>query len=299
MSSYLNRILYHHTDLAGPYDLTHAHPFMLTKEFKHRSNEVCHDAILHETINADDTREKPLDAREKPLDAREKPLEPIQEDTKRLISPKQQDSLFWCLYIIEHGYKDYIQITHQYGIKELEEKQKTYEFVKNNTSLVKNTNYKMTGVAIQEMLSELIVVQKNLSFLSLIATIVRYNINILIVMEEKNCMLEFWCNKERIPNPNSLREDGDAATYVIYKTKYGKYKLQEENISSYKLQELRDSYVVLESYNKILKAQTNYKVDDLEVMARKLYIITGTEEMKIKYKKGELYDKIIETIGTI
>jgi hypothetical protein len=264
---------------------------MLTKEFKHKSNEVCHDAILHETINADNNREKTL--------------KPIHEDTKPLISPKQQDSLFWCLYIIEHGYKDYIQITHQYGIKELEEKQKTYEFVKNNISLVKNTNYKMTGVAIQEMLSELIVVQKNLSFLSLIAMIVRYNVNILIVMEDKHCMLEFWSNKERIPTIETLRENGDASTYVIYKTKYGKYKLQEENISTYKLQELRNTYIVLESYNKILKAQTNYKVDDLEAMARKLHIIdsngvNGETKVKAeKYKKGELYNKIIETIGTI
>ena len=281
MSSYLNRIFYHHTDLTSPYDLTHLQSSMLTKEFKHRSNEVCPDPIH-------DTSEKMLEPREKTI-----------EDTKQLISPKQQDSLFWCLYIIEHGYKDYIQITHQYGIKELEEKQKTYEFVKNNTSMVKNTNYKMTGVAIQEMLSELIVVQKTLSFLSLIAMIVRYNINILIVMEEKKCMIEFWSNKERIPTLDTLREDGDAATYVIYKTKYGKYKLQEENISTYKLQELRDTYLVLESYNKILKAQTNYKVDDLEAMARKLHIITGTEEMKIKYKKGDLYNKIIETVGTI
>ena len=288
MSSYLNRIFYHHTDLTGPYDLTHLQSSMLTKEFKRRSNEVCPDPIH-------DTSEKPLETREKPLETREKTI----EDTKQLISPKQQDSLFWCLYIIEHGYKDYIQITHQYGIKELEEKQKTYEFVKNNTSMVKNTNYKMTGVAIQEMLSELIVVQKTLSFLSLIAMIVRYNINILIVMEEKKCMIEFWSNKERIPTLDTLREDGDAATYVIYKTKHGKYKLQEENISTYKLQELRDTYLVLESYNKILKAQTNYKVDDLEAMARKLHIITGTEETKTKYKKGELYNKIIETVGTI
>jgi len=234
------------------------------------------------------------------------------------IEPKQNDTLFWCIYIIAHGYNDYLQISRNYGVKELEEKQKIFEFIKTNTSKIKNTNYKITNVAIQEMSSEFITVQKETSILCLIAMTVYYNINILIVNSNDNGIIEFWSNKEQIPSISSTESsretsasayvslqipsltlqttsvpDPDSAmTYVLYKNKFGKYKLMLENVSTSKMYELKDKYIVLDSYIKPLKTISNYKVEQLEHMAKKL----GVFDVNKKYKKSDLYDLVNDSL---
>jgi hypothetical protein len=200
-------------------------------------------------------------------------------DEKELISPRHQDTLFWCLFIIHFGYKEYLQVDRNYGVKELEEKQKIYEFIKNNPTKAKETNYKITNVAIQEMLSELMTPQKQTSMLSLIGLIAYYNVNLFIINEETKCMLEFWANAEM---------KTDTLTYIIYKSSDGKYKLQFENIGEYKVVELRNKYMVLEHYSKYMKSVSGYKVEELEAMAQKLNIFDETK----KYKKSELYENI-------
>lgn len=196
--------------------------------------------------------------------------------------PKQHDSLFWCLYIIVHGYAEYKQVTHNYGVKELEEKQKYIVYLKENKLAVKSTNYKVTNVAIQEMLSEFMTVQKKTSFLCLIAMVVYYNINIFIIDESKLTMLEFLANKDIIDTPS----------YVLYTTKFGKYKCGIENLSTSAIMEFRDKYIVLDSYLRPLKAASNYKVEELEGLLKKL----GKYDENKKYKKQDLYDRINELI---
>lgn len=200
-------------------------------------------------------------------------------DEKELISPRHQDTLFWCLFIIHFGYKEYLQVDRNYGVKELEEKQKIYEFIKNNPTKAKETNYKITNVAIQEMLSELMTPQKHTSMLSLIGLIAYYHVNLCIINEETKCMLEFWANAEM---------KTDTLTYIIYKSSDGKYKLLFENIGEYKVIELRNKYMVLEHYSKYMKSVSGYKVEELEAMAQKLNIFDETK----KYKKSELYENI-------
>ena len=208
--------------------------------------------------------------------------EKIEKQLYEFIEPTQHDSLFWCLYIISHGYNEYKQIGHNYGVKELEEKHKIFEFIKTNISAIKNTNYKITNVAIQEMSSDFIIIQKRTSYLCLIAMIVYYNINIFIVDETKNTMLEFLVSKD----------SNESMSYILYTNNFGKYKLVVENISTSKIIELRDKYIVLNSYLKPLKAISNYKVDELEILLKK----TGNYNENQKYKKQDLYDKIIEAV---
>lgn len=211
-----------------------------------------------------------------------------QEEKMNFIEPRHHDTLFWCLYIIAHGYKDYIEIDRNYGVKELDEKQKISEFIKTNINKIKNTNYKITNVAIQEMLSEFMTVQKNTSILCLIAMTVYYNINILIIDSSDKTMLEFWASKDSIPHMDRLADENGAMTYVLYKNENGKYKLRIENISTSRIYEMKEKYLVLESYLKPIRAMTNYKVEELEQMAKKLGVLDETK----KCKKNELYELI-------
>jgi hypothetical protein len=101
-------------------------------------------------------------------------------------------------------------------------------------------------------------------------------------------MLEFWCNKDRIPNSNELTDENEELTYVLYKTENGKYKLQYENIGSFQIEDLKEKFVVLESYNKYLKAASAYKVEELQNMAKKFGVFDETK----KYKKSDLYELV-------
>jgi hypothetical protein len=239
-------------------------------------------------INNSNSIENVLSSEQPKIEETEEEKQESNIRKEELYQPKQQDTLFWSLYIINYGYNDYLQIDHNYGVKELEEKQKISKFMKENVVRIKNTNYKLTNVAIQEVLSELLTSQKETSLLCLIVMIVYYNINILIINENTKCMLEFWCNKDRIPSTNSSSEESDALTYVLYKTDNGKYKLQYENIGSFQINDLKEKYVVLESYNKYIKAISNYKVEELEDMAKKFDVFDETK----KYKKAELYELV-------
>ena len=276
MSMIINNLLYRFNIFSKPSDIVLLNKYMLTTENK--------DTI----INNSNTNENVISSDEPKIEESEELSRESHIKKEELYQPKQQDTLFWCLYIMNYGYNDYLQIAHNYGVKELEEKQNISKFMKENVVRIKNTNYKLTNVAIQEVLSELLTSQKETSLLCLIVMIVYYNINILIINENTKCMLEFWCNKDRMPSTNSSSEESDALTYVLYKTDNGKYKLQYENIGSFQINDLKEKYVVLESYNKYIKAISNYKVEELEDMAKKFGVFDETK----KYKKAELYELV-------
>lgn len=159
-------------------DLIKFHPYMLCKDKKKEMEERMDDPnIVVEPVYPDRQDDDKIENKS----ARPEP-EPIQKpndnttvmrtkiNTKsndKLIYVNQDDMLFWCLFIMQHGMSEYMIIGRNYGVKELEEKKNIYEFVKKNPLLVKNTNTKITNVAIKEILSELITVQrKNVVLLS-------------------------------------------------------------------------------------------------------------------------------------
>jgi len=280
MISFINSISYKNSLFKYTRDVLKLKSFMFTKEKK---EAIINNSEFEAKKLALDDPGKESELKIEDIDVPQT-VDIIKEeefaiDEKELISPRHQDTLFWCLFIIHFGYKEYLQVDRNYGVKELEEKQKIYEFIKNNPTKAKETNYKITNVAIQEMLSELMTPQKQTSMLSLIGLIAYYNVNLFIINEETKCMLEFWANAEM---------KTDTFTYIIYKSSDGKYKLQFENIGEYKVVELRNKYMVLEHYSKYMKSVSGYKVEELEAMAQKLNIFDETK----KYKKSELYENI-------
>ena len=280
MTAYLRKIFFETKEIIKSSDVVKLRDFMYTKT---KRDEIMGNSLVFTSSNNPIPKEE---ITESVMPVEEEKFEKPSID--ECITPRQFDTLFWCLYIIHHGYNDYTQISHNYGVRELEEKQKVFEFVKKNTSFIKNTNYKLTNVAIQEILSELMTVQKVTSMNVMIAMCVYYNINILIVDANEKCMMEFWANKSQIPSMDKINEKNDAETYVLRKNNLGKYKLQMENIGASKIREMQEKYLVLESYSKPLKTISGYKVDELETIARKL----GVFQENKKYKKGDLYELV-------
>jgi hypothetical protein len=240
------------------------------------SESVCEKSIVINTIEEINEIEK------EQVEA--KPRNNISD----LITPKQADSLFWCLFIAHFGYGEYIEVDRNYGIKELEIKKQIGDFISKNPHKMKNTNVKLTKIAVQEILSELLTSQKDTSMQCLMALLVYYNINVILVNSTKLLMLEYIANVHE----NEIEdEDCDTSTtYVLYKDAYNKYSVQTEHLTVAEIAGMKEKMICLDNHNKPLKPISQYKVDELEELAKKMGIL----DTKKKYKKAELYQEIVD-----
>ena len=197
------------------------------------------------------------------------------------MQPKQTDTLFWCLYIAIFGYNDYLEVSRNYGVKELDIKKQIADYLQGCPGAFKQTNVKVTKVAIQEIRSDLLTSQKETSILCLLAMIVKYKINVALVDPSDRFYLEYYYD--------TCSED---PVFIIQKDTFGKYKLQNEPLSKEMLATWKESRTALESYLKPLRAISLYKVSELEELAEKV----GVLDDKKKYKKAELYNDISEVL---
>ena len=194
-------------------------------------------------------------------------------------SPKQHDTLFWCIFIIANGYGEYINIDRNYGVKELEIKQQIGLFVANKEYQKNTPNYKITNDLRGEIHSELLTSQKDTSFPCLLILCCYYKINVVLLHPNGKLMLEFISNT-----------DADTSYYILKKNINDKYSVNTDKKTWKDVQEMKTKYVCIGNYMKPIKAAGNYKMEDLELFAEKLDVLDKTK----KYKKIELYQLVQE-----
>ena len=198
---------------------------------------------------------------------------PIKTKSKGF-SPRDRDALFWCIFVHHYGEMEYEMIRTNYGKRKVDEKMKIYSWLKDNKSLIKTyPSMKITNVMYQEMLSELMCVQSDTGFLSIIAFSLYYKIDIYLVNDSKKIYLEFLGQMGLDEKPNRC---------FLYKLERG-YRLSYESTTEDIISMIR-----LESYQKPLKAISNFKVYELEELAK----ILGIQSSSMK--KPELYQKLSE-----
>ena len=212
-----------------------------------------------------------------------KPIPEKKEESTSFL-PRQQDTLFWCIFIIVNGFNEYNEIQRNYGVVELEIKKKIADYLKDNSSNMKQTNYKITKIKIQEIMSELLTSQKMTSYECLLAMCVFYKINIAIIFSNDKIMTEFISSN-----------DEETPFYILNKDSYGKYKVDTVKKSWKEIQEMKQTRVCLDNYLKPMKSISNYTIPNLEELATKL----GVFDVTNKYKKQELYELINNTINPV
>jgi hypothetical protein len=201
----------------------------------------------------------------------------------QFISPNKTDTLFWCIYISNYGEKHYLAIGNKYGNVEIAEKQKIMEFLKSNKNALKNHNRKITLVATQEVMSDLMTNTKT-SIMSLVAFSVYYKKNIVLLNSINKTFLEYVFEKES--NIDNL-ETNTRKWIVIQYTENKKYRVLEEAITDLS-EYITLEYVRIESYDKPLKGISTYKMGELLEVASK--IPEFAKEPKLL--KPELYGKL-------
>jgi len=286
MSSYCNSIFFGSKDVT----IEDMQPYMLTVSNKEK--EIVEEPIVTVKTIELEKEEHTLPVQEKEPTISEpteevtvtdlvKPNE-VTSTTIDLVLPKQQDTLFWCIYIAVFGYNDYLEVSRNYGVKELDIKKQIADFLQKTPTAFKNSNIKVTKVAIQEILSELLTSQKETSILCLLAMIVKHKINVLLVDPTDRFYLEYYHDKDMDEIP----------TYVLRKDTYGKYRIQLEPLSKDIIIHWKSSRFALDSYQKPLRAASLYKVQELEDIARRFSLYDDAK----KYKKADLYNDICEGI---
>ena len=235
---------------------------------------------LHDSMLVDVVVHEPIFIREKEKE-KEKEIKNIKE--REWFLPKQNDTIFWCIYAFIHGQGEYNQIGHSYGNRQLEEKQKIIDYVKKNPKILKSSNLKITNGNIQEILSEFMV-DKSTSFYGVAALAIYYKTPIYFINQEKKTYLKFLPESEYLENP--------ICYLYLHKTDRGFPKYKMNVLDEQKENTELNSMICLESHLKPLKPISYYKSEDLNIIAEKIGFFR-----KEKMKKQELYEKLYELCG--
>jgi len=213
-------------------------------------------------------------------------------------TPRQKNSLFWCLYIIVNGLSGY-EYEKNYFTTEQEFKVKTIERIKKGENKQILKEHKMSKNMIESGL--MVSGTSGISPKILYALSLFYNINIFYIY--KKTYYEMFADTNANANANSkvyiIKFDPDINYYSVCLDE-GKTKIIEyiENIKKtcLKLENLDD-------VNKPLRPITSYSQNDLVNIAAKMNIpdtrildesVTNAKK-KVKSKtKNELYTEIME-----
>ena len=214
---------------------------------------------------------------------------PIQTRLEKecLFAKNVQDGLFWAMYIANYGYNEYNRNKYNYGKVEVQEKEKIAEYLHNNNTNKKQTNYKLTRGFCCEIESDLITKPK-MPFSGLIGMCAMYSCNIVVVDLNKKIYYLFTSQEEK---------EDLTKTYILYKNplhnKSNEYFVDIDH-KIYPWIELKEHFFKIENYQKPMKSITNYKKTELEYIIEKLNINRDGKE-----DKHQLYEKIIIYLSTV
>ena len=197
------------------------------------------------------------------------------------VRPSHPDTLFWCLYIIHFGYAEYMQIGRNYGVRELEIKKKVADHILANPTLLKQANFKITKVAQQEIISELLTSQKETSILALYAIASYFQVHLLLANEPKHVLIEIRGQK-----------DAENPTYLLYKDSYQKYRVRFDALTEEEIHTYKREWTCLESHMKPLRAISTYKTAELVELATQF----GIYNAESKPKKADMYHAVVQRL---
>jgi hypothetical protein len=198
---------------------------------------------------------------------------------------------------------DYISIGTKYKNKEIEIKQQMIKTIQTTPNLLKQNaseghTYKITKVATQEIMSELMLDQKT-SLQTLYAMCIINKLCVYLVDENTKTYLIYGkdevgkdkVEKDKVEKDKVDKDDknrDNAGPVLITRSIDGIYHL-DLNRTNEKIKNIRERFFEIEHGPKPIKSISNYKMSDLEKMTEILNITFDTE----KVKKQEVYDTIL------
>jgi hypothetical protein len=206
---------------------------------------------------------------------------PTKQKNAKPFVPFQKDKLFWCFYIILHGYEEYeMNRSNSFSI-EKQIKIETVEKLKTVKDQLKELKLKRTELE-DELVNKHMITTKGLCALCLV-----HNVSITYVYGRKYCEIApAQPTTKGIIMQNEKKEDSL------------KWTSNEMNTNADFLTQIRADYWFIENIQKPLNAPSAYTLNELQEIANKLQIATHNqvnEKSKAKTKTA-LYEEILQTI---
>jgi hypothetical protein len=255
--------------------------YQFSKKEEYRIIVPIEEKLVHVPIE-DDT----------PIEIKEEKKKP---ETNSLFHVKNvQDELFWLVFVAIYGETEYFRNKYNYGKVEIQEKQKIAEKIQ-DPIFAKKMKWKWTKIQKIEMISDLTNrPQMPIAIMNAIAAY--YECTFILVDRHKKVYLTYSGISDTF---QKQEQDSLEKTYIIYVTsktgKPGKEKKEytldmQPSIES--LQKIQETYFALEHYERPLKAISNYKKIELDVISCKLGTVGVEGTTEEKSSKQEVYDRL-------
>lgn len=184
-----------------------------------------------------------------------------QED---FILVKEEDSLFWCLYIIAFGLDKYIMYKGKNFDIQQQIKIAVIESMKDNKAILKQ--YKLSKTVLEQNL----LYDTEIQYGSFFYLCMYYKKNVIIIKDR----VYYEC----------IGDPSDTEIVMLKKINHH-YAIYPKPEKEYALK-----YYKIENVSKPLLSITSYKLDELRVMCNKL-------KLEVDGKKKDLYERIVKCIN--
>lgn len=203
----------------------------------------------------------------------------VKDNTNKstIFYPSENDSLFWCYFVIKNGYVKYETINNKNSVITKQLKIDIVSKIRENKQIVKT--YKFDTISnIESNLAN----DNNINIKTIMTLCAIEKINLIFISKKT-----FY---ELLMNDNQpiyiIREIYSQNNYV---KKYG-----FETATNEMLQDIRNTLYKIDNPSKPIKAASSYKVQDLIEIANKLAIDTINKETGKNKSKNDLYESIIQ-----
>lgn len=208
---------------------------------------------------------------------RNKNIKNVKSNSSNVFIPREQDSLFWCYYIIKNGDVRYEMLQNRNTLTTKNLKINLVSKIRENKPIVK-INKIDTISNIESNLAN----DNLLSIKSFITLCAIDNINIVFVSNKM--YYELLTN-----DTDTIYIIREITNQLKYNKQYG-YEMANENL----LQDIRSNLYKVDYLDKPIKAISSYKVSELLEIANKLAIEVVNKETGKNKTKNELYESIIQ-----
>lgn len=196
---------------------------------------------------------------------------------QQIFIPNQQDSLFWCFYIIKNGDGKYETLNNKNSLIAKQMKIELVDSIRKNKDVVKM--YKFDTIS---NLESNLANDNNLNVNTFLTLCAIENINIIFL--RKNTYYEMLMNdSDKIYIVHEIQSQSK------YNNKYGYEMGTNESISN-----IRNTFFKLEAIDKPIKAISAYRLDELVNICNKLVININNNITSKQKSKKELYESIIQ-----
>ena len=194
-----------------------------------------------------------------------------------LFIPKEEDTLFWCYYIISSGESSYEMMNVKNSLIAKQIKINYIDTIRENKQTIKMYKFDTMSNIENNLANE-----NNININSFMSLCAINKINIIFI--KKNTYYELLMNDTE-------------PIYIIreteFKSKYCK-KYGYEIANSVLLEEIRTRLYKVDALNKPIKALSSYKVQDLIDICNKLAINIKNADTGKNKSKNELYESLIQ-----